>query len=122
MKPRRRPDGFIFPGDIEGWPISDMAMLMTLRRLKGERAATVHGFRSSFRDWCADTGVPRELAEACLAHVGWWNRARLLPVDVLDLRRDLMQRWADHCLPPGGLGANVVSLVERLAGSGSPRA
>ena len=39
--------------------------------------------------------------------------------DVIDLRRDLMQRWADHCLPPAGLGANVVPLGERLAGSGS---
>jgi hypothetical protein len=35
-EPRRRPDGFIFPGDIEDWPICDMAMLMCLRRLKGD--------------------------------------------------------------------------------------
>ena len=41
---------------------------------------------------------------------------------MIDLRRDLMQPWADHCLPPGGVGANVVSLGERLAGSVSPRA
>jgi hypothetical protein len=59
VKPLRRTDGFIFPGDIEDWPISDMAMLMCLRRLKSDVQATVHGFRSSFRDWCADSGVPR---------------------------------------------------------------
>jgi hypothetical protein len=36
VKPLRRPDGFVFPGDIEDWPISDMATLMCLRRLKGD--------------------------------------------------------------------------------------
>jgi hypothetical protein len=42
--------------------------------------------------------------------------------DLIDLRRDLIQRWADHCLPPGGVRANVVSLGARLAGLVSPRA
>ena len=116
VKPLRRPDGFIFPSDItdtDGKPfsISNMAMLMVLRRLKGKTQATVHGFRSSFRDWCADHGVPRELAEACLAHVAGGVERAYYRSDVIDLRRDLMQRWADHCLPPGGLGANVVPLV-----------
>jgi integrase len=111
VKPLRRPDGFVFPGDIDEWPITNMAMLMCLRRLKGKQAATVHGFRSSFRDWCADHGVPRELAEACLAHVAGGVERAYYRSDVIDLRRDLMQRWADHCLPPGGLGANVVPLV-----------
>jgi integrase len=123
VKPLRRPDGFIFPGDTEDWPISDMVMPMCLRRLKGEQqAATVHGFRSSFRDWCADGGVPRELAEACLAHTAGGVERAYYRSDVIDLRRSFMQRWADHCLPAADLGANVVPLVERLAGSGSPRA
>jgi integrase len=108
--------GYVFPSDItdsEGrpFPISNMAMRMVLRRLKGKTQATVHGFRSSFRDWCADHGVPRELAEACLAHVAGGVERAYYRSDVIDLRRDLMQRWADHCLPPGGLGANVVPLV-----------
>jgi integrase len=112
VKPLRRDDGFVFPGDIDGWPISNMAMLMTLRRLKGDDVqATVHGFRSSFRDWCADSGVPRELAEACLAHTAGGTERAYYRSDVIDLRRDLMQRWADHCLPPAGLGSNVVPLV-----------
>jgi integrase len=111
VKPLRRPDGFVFPGDIDEWPITNMAMLMCLRRLKGKTQATVHGFRSSFRDWCADHGVPRELAEACLAHVAGGVERAYYRSDVIDLRRDLMQRWANHCLPPGGLGANVVPLV-----------
>jgi integrase len=111
VKPLRRPDGFVFPGDIEDWPITNMAMLMCLRRLKGKTQATVHGFRSSFRDWCADHGVPRELAEACLAHVAGGVERAYYRSDVIDLRRDLLQRWADHCLPPAGLGANVVPLV-----------
>jgi integrase len=113
VKPLRRKDGFIFPGDIEDWPITNMAMLMCLRRLKGKTQATVHGFRSSFRDWCADSGVPRELAEACLAHVAGGVERAYYRSDVIDLRRDLMQRWADHCLPPAGVGANVVPLVPR---------
>jgi integrase len=114
--------GFIFPGDIEDWPISNMAMLMCLRRLKGDVQATVHGFRSSFRDWCADSGVPRELAEACLAHTAGGVERAYHRSDVIDLRRDLMQRWADHCLPAAGLGANVVPLVERVGGSTSSKA
>jgi integrase len=112
------PGSFIFPSDVtdsEGrpFPLSNMAMLMCLRRLKGQRAATVHGFRSSFRDWCADHGVPRELAEACLAHAAGGVERAYYRSDVIDLRRDLMQRWADFVLPAGGLGANVVPLAER---------
>jgi integrase len=111
VKSLRRADGHIFPGPIDDWPISNMAMLMTLRRLKGKQAATVHGFRSSFRDWCADSGVPRELAEACLAHVAGGVERAYYRSDVIDLRRDLMQRWADHCLRPADAGANVVRMT-----------
>ena len=121
MKSLRRPDGFVFPGNIKGWSISNMAMLMCLRRLKGKTQATVHGFRSSFRDWCADSGVPRELAEACLAHTAGGVERAYYRSDVIDLRRDLMRRWADHCLPAAGLSANVVPLVEHRADSQPPR-
>jgi hypothetical protein len=60
--------------------------------------------------------VPRELAEACLAHTAGGVEGAYYRSDVIDLCRSLMQRWADHCLPPAGLGANVVPLVERAAG------
>ena len=60
---------FVFPSAIkQDRPLSNMAMLMLLRRMqRGD--VSVHGFRSSFRDWCGDqTTVPREVAEAALAH------------------------------------------------------
>jgi hypothetical protein len=57
---------YVFFGQKSGRPMSNMALEMLLRRLKVD--ATVHGFRSSFRDWVAEqTNVPREVAEAALA-------------------------------------------------------
>ena len=76
--------------------ISNMALLMCLRRLK----ATVHGFRSSFRDWCVDNGVPRELAEAALVHTAASVERASHRSDVIDLRRDFMRRWANMIAPP----------------------
>jgi hypothetical protein len=112
VRPLRRVDDYIFPSDFDGWPISNMAMLMCMRRLKGKKDGTVHGTaRSSFRDWCAETGVPREVAEACLAHVAGAVERAYFRSDIIERRRPVMQAWADHCLPPGGLGANVVPLV-----------
>jgi integrase len=53
--------GFVFPGGRAGRPISNMAMTMTLRRI-GRGELTVHGFRSTFRDWAAErTGFPAEV-------------------------------------------------------------
>ena len=68
MVRKRAVGNFVFPGrDIEK-PMSNMAMLECLRRMK-RTDITVHGFRSTFRDWCADiASAPREIAEACLAH------------------------------------------------------
>jgi integrase len=106
---------FIFPGDGEGQPLSNMALLMTLRRMRGG-SLTVHGFRSTFRDWCAEqTNFPREIAEAALAHV-LENRteAAYQRGDMLEKRRKLMSAWSQFCgrspgasnvlpLTPGGL-------------------
>ena len=59
---------FVFPGTKQGRPLSQMAMLMLLRRM-GYAHITTHGFRSSFRDWTAEcTNFPREVAEMALAH------------------------------------------------------
>jgi integrase len=58
----------VFPGSARGRPLSGMAMDMVLRRMG--QGVTVHGFRSSFRDWAGnETHFPRELAEHALAHV-----------------------------------------------------
>jgi integrase len=63
------PDGWLFPGGTRDKPLSDMAMIMLLRRM-GYGDLTVHGFRSTFRDWAAETtNHPREIAEKALAHV-----------------------------------------------------
>jgi len=59
---------YVFPGAREGRPLSNMSMNMLMRRM-GIAGVTVHGFRSSFRDWCGDqTDYSREVAEAALAH------------------------------------------------------
>lgn len=91
-KPFER-DGFVFPSVRKG-VISDatMARLMERRQMK----ARPHGFRSSFRDWVAETTTtPHEIAEACLGHVVGSSVERAYRrTDYLDQRRELMQRWA----------------------------
>ena len=74
-----------------------------------------HGFRSSFRDWCAEaTGTPREVAEAALAHThGSKTERAYRRTDFLDERRRLMERWADFVI---GRTADVVSLSSGAAG------
>ena len=73
-------------------------MEMLLRRMKA-KDCTVHGFRSSFRDWCGDkTSFPREVAEAALAHkVGSEVEQAYRRSDAFEKRKQLMQAWADYC-------------------------
>jgi integrase len=86
----------VFPGKT-GRPISNMSLLMQMRRMKRDDI-TAHGFRSTFRDWCADRGVARDLAEVCLAHaISSKAEAAYLRSDVLERRRPIMQDWADFC-------------------------
>jgi integrase len=79
-----------------------MAFEMLLRRMKIENA-TVHGFRSSFRDWAAEeTHFLRELAEAALAHVvGDATERAYRRGDALERRRELMEAWAKWCRSGG---------------------
>ena len=87
----------VFPGSKPGRPISDMAITMLYRRL--ELDVTTHGFRSTFRDWCAEqTSFPREVAEAALAHqIGNKVERAYARSDLLDRRRELMAAWAAFC-------------------------
>ncbi len=55
-----------------------------------------HGARASFRSWCADTAVPREIAEACLAHVVKGVKGAYQRSDLLTARAQIMQQWADY--------------------------
>jgi len=90
-------DPFVFPGMKPARPLSNMAMLTLLRRMKREDL-TVHGFRSTFRDWAAETGKPADLAEAALAHtVGDKTIQAYLRGDLFERRRRLMDQWAEFC-------------------------
>ena len=99
----------VFPGQRPGKSLSTMALEMVMRRMKIENA-TVHGFRSSFRDWAGNrTNFPRELAEHALAHsVGDKTEQAYRRDDALERRRLLMEAWAAFCEP--ATGDNVVPL------------
>lgn len=95
-----RQNEFVFPGAKQGRPLSQMACLMLLRRMEYGHV-TVHGFRSSFRDWASEmTDFQREVAEAALAHVvGDKVEAAYLRGDMLEKRRQLMGTWESYCAP-----------------------
>ena len=99
--PRVESNPHLFPGMKTDQPLSNLAMTMTMRRLhKGH--FTVHGFRSTFRDWAAErTHYPREVCEMALAHrtadgaeAAYWRS------DIFDKRRALMADWARYATTP----------------------
>ena len=89
--------GFVFSGERTGALMNNMALPKLLQKLSD--GATVHGFRSSFRDWAGEeTHFPREVAEGCLAHVvGNVVEQAYRRGDALDKRRALMAAWAKFC-------------------------
>ncbi|WP_066717330.1 MULTISPECIES: site-specific integrase [Hyphomicrobiales] len=108
-----RDGDFVFPGQRPGSGLSVMALEMALRRL-GE-TVTVHGFRSTFRDWLGEeTTYPAELAEAALAHViadkavAAYRRG-----DALERRREMMVAWASF-IEPAEAGDKVISLRRKI--------
>jgi integrase len=86
---------YLFPGRSNKKPMSNMVLLMILRRLQSD--CTVHGFRSAFRDWASErTNFAREICEAALAHiVKDKTEAAYRRGDLFDKRRDLMAAWAN---------------------------
>jgi integrase len=96
--PREVGSPFVFPGAKMGKPLSQAAMLEVLRGMRGY-GLTVHGFRSSFRDWVGEsTNFPREIAEAALGHVvEGKTEAAYRRGDSLEKRRRLMQAWGRYC-------------------------
>jgi integrase len=97
-----RQSDFVFPGGREKRHLSCMAMFELLRRM-GRGDITVHGFRSAFRDWAAETtNFPNHLLEMALAHrvedkvEGAYRRGELL-----EKRKKLMQAWASYCSNAG---------------------
>lgn len=97
MATEKRGD-FIFPGARRGKPLSNMALLLLLRRM-GRGDLTAHGFRSCFRTWSAErTNFQREICEAALAHViGDETEAAYQRGDLLEKRRRLMKAWGSFC-------------------------
>ncbi|MDP2492574.1 tyrosine-type recombinase/integrase [Shimia thalassica] len=87
----------VFEGQKRHHPLSNMSMLMLLRRM-GRGDFTVHGFRSSFRDWASEvSGAPREVAEAVLAHqVGSEVERAYARSDLLEKRSILAVKWCDY--------------------------
>ena len=104
-------DGFIFPGARKGRPLSNMAMLAVLKRM-GRTNLTVHGFRSTFRDWAAErTAYAREVCEMALAHaIGDRVEAAYRRGDLFEKRRRLMADWSTFCDMPV-TGGKVVALA-----------
>lgn len=105
-------DIYVFPGATERRPLSSMAMLMLLRRMKLGHL-TVHGFRSAFRDWCEEaTHTPHAVAEAALAHtISDKVEAAYRRGDLFQKRCDLMAKWAEQCAKAP---AEVVALNSTL--------
>jgi integrase len=97
----------VFPGAKRSKPLSDMSLTAVLRRMKCE-GITVHGFRSTFRDWAAEqTSYPRELAEFALAHALRSDvEAAYLRSDMMEKRRKLMRDWQRYIETPRA-GADV---------------
>jgi hypothetical protein len=101
----------VFFGQREGTPLAEITVRTLLWRFAPD--ASLHGMRSCFSDWCADTGKPGDLAEAALAHVSGSQVQRAYQrSDLLAARRGLMVAWADYLTKP----AEVV----RLAAPGRP--
>ena len=93
-------EGVIFPS-MQRKVMCDAA-LSNLAKAIGI-AAVPHGFRSSFRNWCAENGVERDVAEAALAHsVGGSVELRYKTTRYFEKRREVMERWAAHCEPTKG--------------------
>ena len=88
--------GLVFPTP-KGLMMNSNALSYAMQKLKLD--CVPHGFRASFRNWCAETRVPKEIAEASLGHVIGENPAEIayLRTDLLDSRREVMQAWGELC-------------------------
>jgi integrase len=100
---------YVFPGERLQRPIGENAMRLVLKRMKVD--VTVHGFRSTMRDWAGDeTSFPREVAEQALAHKVGGVEGDYRRSDALKKRRQLMEQWAHYL--SGDPGANVIAIGE----------
>lgn len=107
----------VFPGQRKGAGLSDMSLTAVLRRMK-RNEITVHGFRSTFRDWCSESvanSFPREVCEHALAHsLPDKVEAAYRRGDLLEKRVMLMEAWADYCGTPPPVAAPVMHLQGKM--------
>lgn len=116
LKALPREGEYVFPGAKKDKPLSNMAMLELLRGMKGVPGLTVHGFRSTFRDWAGETTAhPREVIEHALAHqLADKAEAAYQRGDLLAKRARLMADWATYCARKPHVG-NVVGIEQARA-------
>jgi integrase len=110
-----REGAFVFPG-ARGGSLASSALLNLVRAMLGP-GATVHGFRSTFRDWAAETtAFPNEMLELALAHaVSDKVEAAYRRGDMMEKRRRLMEAWAHYCKAPAKRGNNFTPIRERAS-------
>ena len=109
---------FVFPGLKRGRPLSSMRLLMLLRDM-GHDHITVHGFRSTFKDWASETTrFPDHLSEMALAHISADKvRAAYARGDLFQKRRELMEAWASQCESAGASVERDASYSREVNGS-----
>jgi len=110
VRPITEAGGWLFEGRKPGHGLSKQAMRKLLERL--DEPFTIHGFRSTFRDWCSEqTGFPYAAVERCLAHEpGNKVEAAYARSDLLDRRREIMDAWQAYVLSVVNDKNNVVSI------------
>ena len=108
LKAEAKEGEFVFPGGKKNTALSNMACLALLKRM-GRGDLTVHGFRSSFRDWAGEaTAHPREVIEHAMAHqLKDKAEAAYARGSLLERRRVLMADWAQYCAQPAATGVVV---------------
>ena len=119
--------GYVFSGQADGKPLSNMALLTLLKRMNtGEkkcldpassRPITAHGFRATFRTWAEEVATfPHAVIEQAMGHqVGTQVERAYRRTDVLHKRRALMEAWAQWCEPNAGRRNYVEPLGNRTA-------
>jgi integrase len=112
---RKTPDDLVFPGGRGGGELSDVALSKAAKSAAGTDV-TVHGFRSTFRDWCGEaTNYPRELAEKALAHaLASEVEAAYQRGDMIEKRARLMEDWAKFCDKPMPAPSGNVTLIRAV--------
>ncbi len=115
LKGLPREGDFVFIGARKNMPLGKNAFLKLIWTM-GRDDITIHGFRSSFRDWAGETtGFPAEVCEAALSHAigGGGVRTDYQRGDLLDKRRKLMETWAAYCTMPTRRDATVTPIRKK---------